>query len=108
MQSHQLKRREFICLIGGAAASSCTWPFAALAQAPVRRPRIAFLGGSAPAPAAKVTGAFIEGMRALGYNEGRDFEMDYRWAEGYTDRLPALAQELVRLKADVIVTANVQ
>jgi ABC-type uncharacterized transport system substrate-binding protein len=108
MQSHQLKRREFICLIGGAAASSCTWPFAALAQAPVRRPRIAFLGGSAPTPAAKVTGAFIEGMRALGYDEGRDFEMDYRWAEGYMDRLPALAQELVQLKPDVIVTPNIQ
>jgi putative ABC transport system substrate-binding protein len=105
MQFDRLKRRDFITLLGGAAA---TWPLAALAQAAVRRRRITFLGGSAPAPAAKVTGAFIEGMRALGYSEGRDFEMDYRWAEGYVDRLPALAQELVRLKADVIVTANIQ
>jgi ABC-type uncharacterized transport system substrate-binding protein len=103
-----MRRREFIMLLGGAAASSCAWPFAALAQAAVRRPRIAYLGASAPAPAAKLTGAFIEGMRALGYSEGRDFEMEYRWAEGYIDRLPALAQELVRLKADVIVTANIQ
>jgi putative tryptophan/tyrosine transport system substrate-binding protein len=108
MQFHHLKRREFISLIGGAAGSSCAWPFATLAQAPDRRPRIAFLGASAPVAAAKISGAFIEGMRALGYSEGRDFEMDYRWAEGYMDRLPALAQELVRLKADVIVTANIQ
>jgi putative ABC transport system substrate-binding protein len=103
-----MRRREFITLLGAAAASSCAWPFGALAQAPVRRPRIAYLGGSASAPAAKVTGAFIEGMRVLGYGEGRDFEMEYRWAEGYMDRLPALAQELVQLKPDVIVTLNTQ
>jgi putative ABC transport system substrate-binding protein len=102
-----MRRREFITLLGG-AASSCTWPSAAFAQAPVSRPQIAFLGGSAPAPSAKVIGAFIEGMRALGYGEGRDFEMNYRWAEGYMDRMPALAQELVRLKPDVIVTASIQ
>jgi putative ABC transport system substrate-binding protein len=103
-----MRRREFITLLGSTAASSCTWPFAALAQATVNRPQIAFLGGSAPAPSAKVTGAFIEGMRALGYSEGRDFEMNFRWAEGYMDRLPVLAQELVRLKPDVIVTASIQ
>jgi len=102
-----VKRRELITLLGG-AASSCTWPFAALAQAPVSRSQIAFLGASAPAPSAKVIGAFIEGMRALGYTEGRDFDMAYRWAEGYMDRLPALAQELVRVKPDVIVTASIQ
>jgi len=98
-----MRRREFITLLGAAAASSCAWPFGALAQAPVRRPRIAYLGASAPVPAAKVTGA-----RVLGYGEGRDFEMEYRWAEGYMDRLPALAQELVQLKPDVIVTLNTQ
>jgi putative ABC transport system substrate-binding protein len=103
-----LKRRAFITLLGGAATSLCAWPFVAFAQAPVRRPRIAFLGGSTSAGAAKLTGAFIEGMRALGYVEGRDFEMDYRWADGYMDRLPVLAEELVRLKTDVIVTANIQ
>src|SRR5262249_24293867 len=108
MHFDRLKRREFITLLGGVAASSCAWRFAALAQAPVRRPRIAYLGASAPTPAAKVTVAFIEGMRVLGYGEGRDFEMDYRWAEGYMDRLPALAQELVQLKPDVIVTLNTQ
>ena len=47
-------------------------------------------------------------MRALGYTEGRDFEMEYRWAEGYLERLPALAQELIRLEPAVIVVANPQ
>src|SRR5947209_478883 len=103
-----MRRRDFITFLGGAAASSCAWPFAAFAQAPAKRPRIAFLGGSLPTPAAKNSGAFIEGMRALGYTEGRNFDMEYRWAEGYLDRLPGLAEELVRRGADVIVAGNIQ
>jgi putative ABC transport system substrate-binding protein len=99
-------RREFIALM--VAASSYAWPFAALAQVPTTRPRITYIGGSGPKPSAKVTGAFIEGMRALGYTEGRDFEMEYRWAEGYLERLPALAEESVRRGSDVIVVANPQ
>ena len=102
-----MKRRAFITLLGGAAVSSA-WPLAALAQVPTKRPRISFIGGSSPTPSAKVTGAFIEGMRALGYTEGRDFEMEYRWAEGYLERLPALAEESVRRGSDVIVVANPQ
>jgi putative ABC transport system substrate-binding protein len=101
-----VKRREFITLI--VAASSYAWPFAALAQVPTTRPRITYIGGSGPKPSAKVTSAFIEGMRALGYTEGRDFEMEYRWAEGYLERLPALAEESVRRGSDVIVVANPQ
>jgi putative ABC transport system substrate-binding protein len=84
----------------------CGWPFAALAQA--KRPLITYIGGSGLKPSARVTGAFIEGMRALGYTEGRDFEMEYRWAEGYLERLPALAEESVRRGSDVIVVANPQ
>ena len=103
-----MKRREFITLLGGAAASSWHWPFAAFAQAPAKRPRIAYLAGSLPTRSVNVIGAFIEGMRALGYTEGRDFEMEYRWAEGYLERLPALAQELIRLEPAVIVVANPQ
>jgi putative ABC transport system substrate-binding protein len=99
-----MKRRDFIALM--AAASSSAWPFAALAQVPTKRPRITFIGGSGPTPSANITGAFIEGMRALGYTEGRDFEMEYRWAEGYLERLPALAEESVRRGSDVIVVAN--
>jgi putative tryptophan/tyrosine transport system substrate-binding protein len=73
-----MRRREFITVLGGAAAAACTWPFAALAQAPAKRPRITFLGGSEPRPSAKLADAFIEGMRVLNYTEGRDFEMEYR------------------------------
>src|SRR5262249_19607842 len=104
----RVKRREFITLLGGAAASSCAWPFAALAQAPARRPRITFLAASQPRPTARVADAFLEGMRALGYTEGRDFEIEYRWAEGYLERLPALAEESVRRGTDVIVVGNIQ
>src|SRR5262249_34163368 len=104
----EMKRREFITLLGGAAASSCAWPFAALAQAPARRPRITFLAASQPRPTARVADAFLEGMRALGYTEGRDFEIEYRWAEGYLERLPALAEESVRRGTDVIVVGNIQ
>jgi putative tryptophan/tyrosine transport system substrate-binding protein len=99
-----MKRREFITLLSGAAA----WPLAARAQAPAKRPRITFIGGSSPTPMAKVSGAFIEGMRALGYTEGRDFEMEYRWAEGDLERLPTLAEESVRRGSDVIVVGNAQ
>src|SRR5262245_4095312 len=98
-------RREFITLLGGAAAA---WPLMARAQAPAKRPRITFIGGSSLTPMAKVNGAFIEGMRALGYTEGRDFEMEYRWAEGYLERLPTLAEESVRRGSDVIVVGNPQ
>ena len=101
----KMQRRTFITLVGGASAA---WPLAALAQVPTTRPRITYIGGSGPKPSAKVTGAFIEGMRALGYTEGRDFELEYRWAEGYLERLPALAEESVRRGSDVIVVANPQ
>jgi ABC-type uncharacterized transport system substrate-binding protein len=100
-----VKRRDFITLLGGAAVARL---FAALAQAPAKRPRITFLGVSEPRPSAKVAEAFIDGMRALNYTEGRDFEMEYRWAQGYMERLPALAEELVRRGTDVIVVGNVQ
>src|SRR6516165_9727949 len=89
-------------------ASSWHWPFAAFAQAPAKRSRIAYLAGSLPTRSVNIIGAFIEGMRTLGYTEGRDFEMEYRWAEGYLERLPALAQELIRLEPAVIVVANPQ
>jgi hypothetical protein len=72
-----MKRREFITLLGGAAAvSSVTWPLAALAQAFDNRPRrIAYLSGGSRAGTDKVVTAFLEGMRAHGYVEGRDFEI---------------------------------
>jgi putative tryptophan/tyrosine transport system substrate-binding protein len=101
-----MRRREFISLIGGAAAG---WPLAPFAQALDKRPRrIGYLGGSSRAAAAPSVVAFLEGMRAHGYVEGRDIEMDYRWAEGHLERLPTLAEELVRSKIDLILAAVVQ
>jgi len=95
-------RREFITLLGGAAAA---WPLAARAQRqPGEMRRIGMLETiSAPLNAANYN-AFREGMRALGYIEGRNFVIEYRSAEGRGELFPELVAELLRLKVDVIVT----
>ena len=93
-------RREFI-LLGGAAAA---WPLAAPAQAPTQRRLIAYLAGaSAESAFASTAPHFLKGLRDNGYLDGRDFEMTYRFADGYLERLPELADEVVRLKPDVIL-----
>ena len=95
-----MKRREFITLVGGAAVA---WPLAARAQRGEMR-RIGMLETiSAPLNAANYN-AFREGMRALGYIEGRNFVIEYRSAEGRGELFPELVAELLRLKVDVIVT----
>jgi ABC-type uncharacterized transport system substrate-binding protein len=101
-----VKRREFITLLGGAAA---LWPLAVRAQvSPKRRPLIAWLsGGRTKGPAGTYPTNFLDGMRELGYVEGRDFSMEYRFAEGLRDRLPVLVDEVVRLKPDIILAAAV-
>src|SRR5262249_48317694 len=100
----RVKRREFTTLLGGAVASPCTWPFAAFGQASDKRPRrIGYISASSPTAAAQNVVAFLEGMRAHGYVEGRDIEIDYRWGEGHVERLPTLAKELVRSKIDLIL-----
>jgi putative ABC transport system substrate-binding protein len=100
MRSNRLKRREFITLLGSAAAA---WPLVTRAQSPRPRPLIAWLAGGARGNAQFATDAFLQGMRDLGYVEGRDFDSLYRFADGYAERLPALAEELVRLKPNVIL-----
>ena len=96
-----MKRRQFITLVGGAAAA---WPVAALAQE--RKPAlIAWLGGS-PLSSTTNTRMFLQGLQDLGYVKDRDFQITYRSSDGYLDRLPALAEELVRLNPDVIVAAG--
>jgi putative ABC transport system substrate-binding protein len=94
-----MRRREFITLVGGAAA---TWPFAARAQQPAKT--IGFLGANSPALQSQWTAAFVQRLRELGWIEGRTIAIEYRWAEGRFDRSPALVAELVQRKVDVIVT----
>ena len=99
-----MRRREFITLIGGAAA----WPLAARAQQSARHagklPTVGFLGANTPSSMSHWTAAFVQRLRELGWIEGRNLAIEYRWAEGHLDRSPALIAELVRLKVDVIVT----
>jgi putative ABC transport system substrate-binding protein len=98
-----VKRREFITLLGGAAA---VWPLGASAQQTAKVARIGFLtSGLAINP--HLPEAFRRGLRALGYVEGRNVVIEYRDAEGKLERFPALAAELVALKVDVIVATNV-
>src|SRR5262245_2728139 len=95
-------RREFIRLLGGAAAA---WPCNGLAQSPPKRPLIGFLGVSSKADGRFYSG-FLLGMRELGYLEGRDYGVEDRYADGDLSRLPLLAEDLVRLKPDVIVVGT--
>jgi putative ABC transport system substrate-binding protein len=99
MQFNQLRRREFISLLGGAAA----WPLSARAQQPAKVPRIGILSPAASETAASLS-AFREKIRDLGYVEGKTIALDFRLSKGIMDALPALAAELVRLPVNVIVT----
>src|SRR6476646_138570 len=95
-----MKRRAFITLLGGAAA----WPLVARAQQ-ARRPLVGYLAGAAPASVVRSTTAlaFVNGLREHGYTEGRDVDIVYKFASGFLDRLPALAEQLVRLGPDAIL-----
>ena len=96
-----MRRREFITLIGGAAAA---WPLAASAQSKI--PHIGFMGNSTAALEANLVDAFREGLREHGYEEGGNIVIEYRWADGKYEQFPTLVAELIAAKVDVIVTAG--
>ena len=100
--SRHTRRREFITLVGGAAA----WPLAARAQQEGKLPTIGLLGSGTAAAQSQWTTAFVQRLRELGWTEGRNLAIEYRWADGRTERLAEIADEFVRFKVDVILTHN--
>jgi ABC-type uncharacterized transport system substrate-binding protein len=98
-----MKRREFITALGGAAAA---WPLAASAQQPAKLPTIGFLGTATPSMWSHWVAAFVQRLREHGWIDGRNIAIEYRWAEGRTERFAEIAAELVRRKVDVIVTSG--
>src|SRR5436190_9314000 len=99
-----MRRREFITLLGGAAA---TWPFTVLAQQS-GLPVIGFLSSRSPGESEALVSAFHLGLGETGYVAGKNVAVEYRWAEGHYDRLPVLAAELVELRVVALLAAGVQ
>jgi putative ABC transport system substrate-binding protein len=98
-----MRRREFITLVGGGATA---WPFAARAQQTGKLPTIGFLGQSTRSAQSEWVAAFVQRLHEVGWLEGRTAVIDYRWAEGREDRYAKLAAEFVRLNVDIIVTSG--
>lgn len=102
-----MQRRDFVGFVGAAlGASLAAWPFALRAQQPAAIRRIGVLAPYAASENADWSAAFVAGLRALGYNEGRDYNMGYRYAQGDLKQLDKLAADLVALKPDVILAAS--
>jgi putative tryptophan/tyrosine transport system substrate-binding protein len=95
-----VRRRDFINIAG----SAVVWPLVAHAQQPPKLPIIGFLGTSTPSAQRETTDAFVQRLGELGWTDSRTVAIEYRWAEGSTERFTAITTEFVRLKVDVIVT----
>jgi putative tryptophan/tyrosine transport system substrate-binding protein len=104
MPINRLRRREFIALLGGAAAVA--WPRGGVAEVSTRRPLVAVVSGQSSAGASSYVTAFTQRMQELGYVAGRDVDFVYRYTDGDVTRGPVLVDELVRLKPDVVVATN--
>jgi ABC-type uncharacterized transport system substrate-binding protein len=100
-QGHRIRRRELLFLLAGATTTPC-----ALHAQQKAMPVIGILGLASPGPTAAVVTAFYQGLSEAGYVEGQNVTIEYRWAEGRYDDLPALAAELVGRKVDLIVAAG--
>src|SRR5262249_53798681 len=95
-------RRELLVALGGATA----WPLAAPAQQPAKLPTIGFMGQTTRSAAGEWTAAFVQRLRELGWIDGRNVAIEYRWGEGRSERFAEIAAEFVQLKVDVIVTSG--
>src|SRR5215831_13370531 len=95
-------RRQLLVALGGATA----WPLAARAQQPAKLPTIGFMGQTTRSAAGEWTAAFVQRLRELGWIDGRNLAIEYRWGEGRNERFVEIAAEFVRLQVDVIVTSG--
>src|SRR6516164_8517098 len=98
-----MSRRAFIALLGGAVAA---WPLTARAQQPGKLPTIGFMGQTTRSAAGEWTAAFVQRLRELGWIDGRNLAIEYRWGEGRDERFAQIAAEFVRLNVDIIVTSG--